>query len=89
MKRPFFQTKLIAGNPRMVRNWKITPQSRTVEIRWTGGGLLWNRPVALLVEQEGESRRLPIRDRTRLIQVVFFGLSVVFGLMTLMVALRE
>ena len=38
---------------------------------------LWHRPVAVLVEQGGKTKRLPIVDVTRLAQIGFL----VFGLM--------
>ena len=36
----------------------ITLQSRAVSLRWPGGGWVWNRPVAALVERDGQVVRL-------------------------------
>jgi hypothetical protein len=40
--------------------------ARRLLLRWTHGGFVWQYPVAVLVEQEGEERRLPIPDPTRM-----------------------
>lgn len=61
----------------------LTPQSQALTLRWPNGGLVWNRPVAVLVERDGQSERIPIVDVTRLAQVGLLGLSVFFVLATL------
>ncbi len=55
---------------------RVTPQSRALTLRWPHGGLVWNRPVAVLVERNGRSERIPIVDVTRVVQLALFGLSV-------------
>jgi len=47
----------------------LTPQSQAVVLRWPNGGLVWNRPVAVRVEQGEDVRQIPILDVTRLVQV--------------------
>jgi hypothetical protein len=54
----------------------VTPQSRALVVRWPKGGLVWNRPTAVLVEQDGQARRIPIVDITRILQVGLLGLAV-------------
>ena len=54
----------------------VTPQSRALILRLPKGGLVWNRPTAVLVEQEGRVRRIPIVDMTRILQVGLLGLAV-------------
>lgn len=47
----------------------VTPQSEAWIVDWPGGGLVWNRPIAVLVEQDEEINRVPIFDWTRIAQV--------------------
>jgi hypothetical protein len=54
----------------------VTPQSRALLLRLPKGGLVWNRPTAVLVEQDGRVRRIPIVDITRILQVGLLGLTV-------------
>jgi hypothetical protein len=54
----------------------VTPQSQALVIRWPNGGLVWNRPVAVVVESPGQTRRIPIRDITRIVQISLFAISV-------------
>ena len=65
------------GTPFTVGTRTITPQAQALTIRWPGGGLVWNRPLALLVEEKGVSTRLPIVDPTRRWQVGLFALTLV------------
>ena len=43
----------------------ITPQSQALIIRFPFGGFVWQRPVAVLVEEDGVSQRLPVVDVSR------------------------
>jgi hypothetical protein len=61
----------------------VTPQSRALTVRWPWGGWVWNRPVAVLVEQGGQERRVPIVDVTRVAQLALYGFSLVFVLIGL------
>jgi hypothetical protein len=54
----------------------VTPRSRALVVRWPKGGLVWNRPTAVLVEHEGQLRRVPIVDVTRVLQVGLVGVAV-------------
>jgi hypothetical protein len=38
--------------------------------------LVWNRPTAVLAEQDGQTRRIPIVDVTRILWVGLLGLAV-------------
>ena len=60
----------------------ITPQSEAVVARWRNLGGVWNRPVAVVVEQGGRRQRIPIVDVTRLIQFGLIGLSIAFAMVT-------
>lgn len=57
---------------------RITPFSKILLIRIPGlkGGLIWNRPASLLVEENGEERILSIPDPTRTAQWAMLGSAV-------------
>lgn len=67
----------------------ITPQSEAVVGSWGNVGGVWNRPVAVIVEQGGQKRRIPIVNVTRRIQVGLFVLAVLFAAMTALLAAIE
>jgi len=64
-----FELKTETGNPLFVGDCKLTPQSQALIIGGSSGGMVWNRPVAVVVEQDGTVQKLPIIDITRLIQI--------------------
>jgi len=87
-KRPVnWQTR--SGEPVRVGDVSVTPQSQALGVRWPGGGCVWNRPIALLVEREGRTRRLPIIDVTRAVQLALYGLSMVFVSIGLCIIIRQ
>jgi hypothetical protein len=53
------------GAPIQVGDRVITPQSQALKIRFSRWGFVWNRPVAVLIEQEGNVQRVPVVDITR------------------------
>jgi hypothetical protein len=72
------------GDAIAVGGLTIRPQSRALIVRWRNGGLVWNRPVAVLVDQDGQTRRLPVRDPTRVVQIGLLGLGLVCFLVPLL-----
>jgi hypothetical protein len=76
-----FQMQLSSGTPVTVGEVTVVPQSRAVTIRFPYGGFVWNRPVTVLVEKNGQTKRLPVIDSTRLFQLGLFGLSFVLFIM--------
>jgi hypothetical protein len=50
---------------------RILPATRSFLLRWPGehGGLVWNRPIGVRVEDESGERWIPITDPTRRIQI--------------------
>jgi len=71
-----FGVREASAEPVMVGGVTVTPWSRALVVRLPRGGLLWNRPTAVLVEHDGQTRRIPIVDLTRLLQVGLFGVAV-------------
>jgi hypothetical protein len=55
----------------------VTPWSRALVIHGPKGGLVWNRPTAVLVERDGQMRRVPIVDVTRMLQLGLVGVALV------------
>jgi len=64
----------------------LTPQAQVLTLRWPGGGWVWNRPVAVLVERGGSVERVPIVDVTRLVQIGLYGLGFCLTVLTLLAA---
>jgi hypothetical protein len=52
----------------------------TMTLRWSKGGWVWNKPVALLVEAEGHTQQIPIIDVTRVAQMGLWVVSLVVWL---------
>ena len=65
-----------SAEPVTVHDVTVTPQARALMVRLPKVGLVWNRPTAVLVEQNGQARRIPIVDITRMLQVGLLGLAV-------------
>jgi hypothetical protein len=53
----------------------LVPIFRTLTVRLPGpaGGLVWNRPLAVEVQESGEERFLSVPDWTRRIQWILLG----------------
>src|SRR6266545_461376 len=65
-----------SAEPVTIHDVTVTPWSRALVVRWPKGGFVWNRPTAVLVEQDGQARRIPIVDVTRILQVGLLGLAI-------------
>jgi hypothetical protein len=85
----FVQIQTLFGEPVSLDGIIVTPQSRALSVRWPYGGWVWNRPVAVLVEQGDRIERLPIVDVTRLAQVVLVALGLVVSSVTLAIAVLQ
>jgi hypothetical protein len=60
----------------------LVPVAESLRLRAPGGvgGLVWNRPVGVRIEEADGSRYLPIRDRTREIQWLLLGIGLAAAL---------
>ncbi|HEY7348324.1 MAG TPA: hypothetical protein VH599_08395 [Ktedonobacterales bacterium] len=75
--RTGWRTYETRGQPVQAHGYEITPIGRVAQIIWPGGGLLWNRPVAVEVRQGAQQTRLPIRNMTRrIIASSLIGLAI-------------
>ena len=78
-----FELKTHAGQPWTVGDVAITPESQALILRWAGGGFVWNRPVAALIERGGETERVPIADVTLWARLTLVGFLLIFMLGTI------
>jgi len=90
MRSSFVSVETRAGEPVQVGDARIAPLAQSVRLGWPGMkvGLIWSRPVAVCVQSgDGEERLMPVRDVTRLAQLVLAG-CVVFSLIVSLVCRR-
>jgi hypothetical protein len=83
MMNELFQKEYAAGDTITTEaGVKITPFARIIKLRIPGikGGLIWNRPASLLVEENGEERVLSIPDPTRTAQWMLLGSTLLMPL---------
>ena len=78
-----FQVQKGQGQPVTVGDITVTPQFQSLVVRLPIGGFVWNRPTAILVEQDGQAKRVSIRDATRTIQLWLLGFSLLFSIVSL------
>jgi hypothetical protein len=72
MKNSFIVQQTSSGDPVNVGQVKVYPVARSYRINFPSdrGGIAWNRPLAVIVEDSQGSRQIiPIQDRTRQLQV--------------------
>src|SRR2546426_444003 len=67
--RRIVQMQTIAGRHVTAGQRTIIPLARVATVRLPRGGFVWNRPLAVLVLEDGRVTRIPIRDATRLVQL--------------------
>jgi hypothetical protein len=84
-----FKWQTMSGETVAVDDVAVTPQSQALTVRWPRGGWVWNRPVALLVERDEGTERIPIVDVTRVAQLGLYGLGLVFAIVGLVLLTRE
>ena len=87
--REMVQLETHCGETIVASGVRVTPQSRALTVTWPGGGWVWNRPVALQVEQDGEVQQIPIVDVTRWSQIALAGLTVLFSIATVLLTVRS
>ena len=68
MPNSLLHIKTLTSQPMTVKDAQLRLRSQVVQLRLPGvnGGLIWNRPVAVLVRTpDGQEQTLPVRDVTR------------------------
>jgi hypothetical protein len=76
----FIQWQTTSGQRMSLGDVAITPQAQALLLCWPKGGWVWNRPAAIVIEKNGQTRRVSIIDVTRWIQLTFWLIPVVLGL---------
>ena len=71
-----FRWQTVAGRPVTLHNRTITPLAQVLALHWPQGGFVWNRPVALLIEHDGQVERVPVLDITWFVQIALFGCAI-------------
>lgn len=77
--KPGFET--FSGQPVVFRGHRLIPFHQTLYLGWPSqsgprGGLIWNRPVAVLVTRpDGSEQILPVSDPTRQALLLILGLT--------------
>ena len=69
----------VSGAPVTAGGFTVTPQSRALTVCLSFAAFAWQRPIAVEVEREGQTTRLPVRNVTRLAQLALTGV-LLFGL---------
>lgn len=67
----------------------LRPVAWALVVRLPWGALVWNRPAAVLVERDGQVRRIPIVDVTRLVQAGLIGAALAITISGLLRAARR
>ncbi len=81
---PFLTIETLPGGTIQSGPNKITPFSQAVKLMLPGsrGGLIWNRPVSVLVQgTDGSENVLPVVDVTRIAQLALLGVGLAFGIL--------
>jgi hypothetical protein len=76
------QLQTRSAEPLLLGNVTLIPQAQALVVRWPHGGWVWNRPVAVLVERNGQVERIPIRNITKLIQWSLLAFTIGFIALT-------
>jgi hypothetical protein len=59
---------------------EVIPQSQVAELSGKSWGWVWSRPSGVVLQQGDQRRRYPIFDLTRVLQILLYGLSLLFFL---------
>ena len=82
MNEKIWQWHIENSEPISVGEVTLTPQAQVLSLRLPFGGFVWNRPVAVVVEENGRFQRLPIPDITRMIVLAAAVVSTAVAIMT-------
>jgi len=77
MSNSLLRIETLTGQPVKVKDAQLRLRSQVLQLRFPfiSGGVIWNRPVAVLVRTlDSQDRILPIRDVTRTAMLVLAGL---------------
>jgi hypothetical protein len=84
MPTKLIESKVIAGDPIRIGRDRVITLTRSIRAHLFGlrGGLVWNRPIAvMIIEEDGTECVLPIRDTTRKFQILLLAAGFVGSLL--------
>lgn len=70
-------------------HFRVTPLSRVLTIRFPYGAIVWNQPLAVLVERNGQEERIPIVDVTRIAIVALLGVGLGLSVASLVLSAQQ
>lgn len=77
MPNSFFRMETRMSQPMRINNIELRIHSQLIQLRLpiANGGMIWNRPVAVVVRTlHGQKHVLPIPDLTRMVDLILAGL---------------
>lgn len=82
MSNSLLRIETLTGGPVNVQGTQLRLRSQVIQLRFPfiRGGLIWNRPVAVLVRTaDGQDQMLPVSDVTRtIVLMLLFSLPGIF-----------
>jgi hypothetical protein len=81
---PILTVENRAGRAIPFGNNTLVPFSQVwhLKLPWVRGGLIWNRPVSVVVQEGDQGEQIvPVQDITRQILWLLFGLSLISALL--------
>lgn len=84
-------TRTIAGQPVTVDGTTVIPEGRALLIQTPVTAFIRMRPTAVLVQRQGQSDRLPIRNATLLLQAgaIVLGFLITTGIQRYVIHTKE
>jgi hypothetical protein len=84
------ELRTVRGQPIVLGDRRVTPESQALIVRLPFAGLVWHRPTAVVVEQAGRAiERMPILDLTRVAQVGVILGTLLLTVVCLIVSARQ
>lgn len=82
MRSPFASFNEQTSRPIRVSGGELRLKSRALKLSFgSNGGLVWNFPVRVIYTPDGAApQSLPVIDQTRLVQIGFYALAVIFAI---------
>ena len=80
----FVQFRTSSGETVKKGDVTVTPISQALIVNFPYGGFVWNRPLAIEVDDGETTKRIPILDVTRIVQLSLIGFGFIFVILTLL-----
>lgn len=73
-----FDLRTVTGETITRGGIRVTPESQALTVHLPFGHFVYHRPLAVVIEQDGQVNRIPIVDITRVMQLSMLAFSIVF-----------